>query len=405
MKLLCIAMDYPPAPVYSTGRYACELNQALAQREDMEVHVLCCGAGDDASRSVGDGVRVHTCDCTMPVRPLDAAGGMVLRNVPLAGRAGEIIQEHGPFDFVCVHDWPAALAGQAASCGHRIPMVFFLHHIEVARRRNRLTREQYYVAELERFITQKARAVVVPSASARDEAQRVYGVPKTKITVLRPGADHVAPMTAPLPPDFRQMMADEEGKVVLYVGRLAPEKGLDVLLRAMQTAGEQHPEAKLVVAGDGPLRGELAKQAQDLAVPCLFTGHVDGRPLAAAYGCADVVVVPGLYEPMGLSIVEAMASGKPVVASDTGCVREVLIKGGEPPVPQGESRALGDAVSRVLDGLQGAQAGTGAAPEKPATTTWAMAADRAATLLGRLRLRRKPRNGVRRSGVGTQERV
>jgi glycosyltransferase involved in cell wall biosynthesis len=108
---------------------------------------------------------------------------------------------------------------------------------------------------------------------------------------------------------------------VLFVGRLSTEKGVDVLLDAV--AGV--PEAKrVVVAGDGPLRPELEARARSTGARVEFTGWVGRDQLPALYPRARVQVVPSRSEPQGVVVLEALASGTPVIGSDVGGIPEMI---------------------------------------------------------------------------------
>jgi glycosyltransferase involved in cell wall biosynthesis len=104
----------------------------------------------------------------------------------------------------------------------------------------------------------------------------------------------------------------------LYVGRLAAEKGIDLL----SALAEPDTGVRLVVVGDGPARSELAAAFPAPAVT--FTGLLHGPDLAAAYRSADVFVFPSTTETLGLVMVEALASGLPVLAVDSPASRELL---------------------------------------------------------------------------------
>ena len=114
------------------------------------------------------------------------------------------------------------------------------------------------------------------------------------------------------------------GEGVLFVGRVVPQKGLDLLLQSLHRA---RPDARLVVAGDGPDLGRARRLAQSLGVESRvrFAGWVDEGALADLYRRADVVAVPSRWpEPFGLVGLEAMSHGKPVVAFDVGGIGEWL---------------------------------------------------------------------------------
>ena len=130
---------------------------------------------------------------------------------------------------------------------------------------------------------------------------------------------------------------------VLYAGRLAPGKGLDGLLDAV--AGV--PGAALVVVGAGPLRQELEDRSAHLGLAAVFTGLVAG--MSPLYRAADVVVLPSTMEALPMTLVEAAAHGKPVVACRVGGIPEVVVDGETGVlVPADSPDALRDALKRLV---------------------------------------------------------
>jgi glycosyltransferase involved in cell wall biosynthesis len=123
----------------------------------------------------------------------------------------------------------------------------------------------------------------------------------------------------------RRRWADDCERIVVFVGRLVREKGVEVLIDAMPHVLRRCPEAKLVVAGAGA-RDHLEARARSRGVDrkVLFTGFLPEEDLSRLYGVADVAVFPSLYEPFGIVALEAMAAGAPVVSSDIGGLREVV---------------------------------------------------------------------------------
>lgn len=116
----------------------------------------------------------------------------------------------------------------------------------------------------------------------------------------------------------RQSRCGGDDVVALYVGRLAAEKGIDLL----SSLAEPDTGVRLVLVGDGPARSELAAAFPAPAVT--FTGLLHGSALATAYRSADVFVFPSTTETLGLVMVEALASGLPVLAVDSPASRELL---------------------------------------------------------------------------------
>jgi len=121
---------------------------------------------------------------------------------------------------------------------------------------------------------------------------------------------------------------------VLSVGRLAPEKNLDLMVRAFDAIAQRNPRARLVVVGHGPLRQALQTQCPN----AIFCGQLRGQALAEHYASADLFLMPSLTETFGNVTTEAMASGLPVLAFDHAAAAELVTTGVD-----GQLALLGDA--------------------------------------------------------------
>jgi phosphatidylinositol alpha-mannosyltransferase len=112
---------------------------------------------------------------------------------------------------------------------------------------------------------------------------------------------------------------------VLYVGRLEPRKGVERLLDAMRDVQRHVPCAQLVIVGDGPDRARLESHARELNIDATFVGRVSDADLPGFYGAADVVCSPALRdESFGIVLLEAMAAGRPIVATNIAGYAELL---------------------------------------------------------------------------------
>jgi glycosyltransferase involved in cell wall biosynthesis len=155
------------------------------------------------------------------------------------------------------------------------------------------------------------------------------------------------PDIAPLPPIDRATLATpKEARVLLALSRLHPKKGLDTLLRALKNL----PECFVWLAGDGPLRRSLENLARDYGVidRVRFLGWRTDR--AALLRAADICVLPSRYEPFGTVILEAWASGTPLVACNSaGPVAHVIDGENGLLTPIDDDVALAQAIRRLLD--------------------------------------------------------
>jgi glycosyltransferase involved in cell wall biosynthesis len=135
-----------------------------------------------------------------------------------------------------------------------------------------------------------------------------------------------------------------EARILLYVGRLAPEKGIKRLKTALSAA----PNTCLAIVGKGPIQRDLEREFA--GTPTHFIGLLTGEDLAAAYASADLFVFPSTTETLGMAMIEALASGLPVVAARSGAVHEVVSEGENGLLYEPElDGALAAAIHRVLD--------------------------------------------------------
>lgn len=120
---------------------------------------------------------------------------------------------------------------------------------------------------------------------------------------------------------FRERFGKEK-KLLLYVGRLAPEKDLDILLESFKIVNQKIHHTHLVIVGDGPLRQSLQRSAPPNVT---FTGYLQSEELSVAYASSDIFVFPSTTETFGNVVLESMSSGLPVVAAYSGGVKENVI--------------------------------------------------------------------------------
>jgi glycosyltransferase involved in cell wall biosynthesis len=124
---------------------------------------------------------------------------------------------------------------------------------------------------------------------------------------------------------FRSKFALPEEKIVLFVGRLVHEKGVHVFVNAVSKVLEK-VNAKFIIVGNGYMKEQLSNIVKNVGHghKVMFTGFVDDETLRRLQKCADVSVVPSLFEPFGIVALEAMAAKSPVVVSDTGGLSEIV---------------------------------------------------------------------------------
>ena len=178
---------------------------------------------------------------------------------------------------------------------------------------------------------------------------RDTGYPDARVTRIHNGVDLRLLRSLRHPADVRRDLGIPQGAVLIgTVGRLTPVKGHASFLRAARMVLQQQPAATFLIVGDGPLRGRLQAMAVDLGIDdkCLFLGHrADVHDLVSAM---DVFVLPSLSEGIPMAILEAMALGKPIVATAVGGVPEVVShRETGLLVPAGDEQALANACTAL----------------------------------------------------------
>ena len=231
----------------------------------------------------------------------------------------------GRFEIVHTHldvaDFYGALAGRlgGARC-----VVASKHAPDEFRTRR--TWKRYPFLALERLAYAMEDAVIVVSEAQAAFLEDAERLPRRKMVVIGHGIDAgFAPALRPLErrvpglPTFDPLLG--------AVGRLSPEKGHGVLLKALPGIFAAFPHAGLVLAGDGPSRAELEEESRRLGIAerVAFLGF--RRDVPALLGAIDLFVQPSIYEGFGISLLEAMAAGLPIVASRVGGIPEVVEDG------------------------------------------------------------------------------
>ena len=207
-------------------------------------------------------------------------------------------------DLVHTHLVHADVHGALAA---RAPLVSTKHNDD----RFRLGPYRY----VERLLTRRFRRVIAISDALRTFTVERVGLPSDKVEVVHYGLDELPEPWGENP----ELELPEGARVLLCVARLAPQKGVDVAVRALPAIRAQHPGAVLVVLGEGPERPRLA--AEGVYLP----GRVGD--VAAWYRRAELVVHPARWEGFGIALLEAMLAGKPVVASAVSSAPEIVADG------------------------------------------------------------------------------
>ena len=225
--------------------------------------------------------------------------------------------------------------------------------------------------------------IIAVSESVADQVSSLLGVAEARVHVVPEGVSdifHADP--SPADEEMRRRAGVEEAGYVLWVGSLRardPRKGLDILLRGLHGGGH-----RLVLVGDPGAEADRVRGVAEVAgIDVTLTGRVPDEDLAALYRGAGVVVVPSLDEGFGLPLLEAMASGAPVVASAAGNLPD-LAADAAMLVPPGDAGALAAGIDQVLGDPKLRARLQKLGPSRAADFTWAEAARKTAAVYRRV---------------------
>ncbi len=351
MRVMHIASEYPPIQVFGLGRAVRDLAVASAAAGH-EVHVVTNSIGGRDKSAVMDGVNVHRISFPPPPKPPDGVTAVMQFDVLAVQAAIEAVKRHGQPDVIHVHDWLTALPGRVLkwTCPDA-KLVVTIHDTAHGKHFGELDPSQQSTADLERWIGEHADEVVCCSEHVLRELTDTYGVDPSKITIIPCGVDRSSFEVDGDLDALRETFAESDERIVLYVGRLDKEKGIQYLVEAVSRVMTVHPKTKLVIAGKGVLQEAIQKHAHNVGVGdrVLFVGYVTGSVLSGLYRRADVLVVPSTYEPFGLVALEGMVCGAPLVASTAGGLGDIVEHEQTGlSVPPADVGALAEAITRLL---------------------------------------------------------
>ena len=222
----------------------------------------------------------------------------------------------GQFDVIHAHDWLTYFAGIAAKRVSGKPLVVHMHATEFDRSGENINRRVYAI---EKAGMQAADRVIAVSELTRRIVIGKYGIPADKVVTVHNAvrfgeSEEAAPERA------------VKDKVVTFLGRITYQKGPDYFVEAAAKVLQRVSDVRFVMAGSGDLMNHVVRRVAQLGIAdCFhFTGFLKGGEVQRMFRLSDVYVMPSVSEPFGISPLEAMRSGVPVIISRQSGVAEVL---------------------------------------------------------------------------------
>ena len=324
MKILMLTWEYPPRVVGGIARVVYDLSHRLI-KDGHEVTVVTYRDGEVPYYEDDKGVKVYRVDNYM-IQPNNFIDWILQLNFNMVERASQIIAEQGKFDVIHAHDWLVANAAKTLKHSFDIPIVATIHATEAGRNSGIREPNQKYINDTEWMLTYEANEVIVNSNYMKSEVQRLFGLPFEKINVVPNGVNLNKFTGMDRDYSFRRKYAMDNEKIILFMGRLVYEKGVQNLIAAMPKVLASYHDAKLVIAGKGGMLDELKAQADYLGISnkVYFAGYMNGKDVERMYKAADISVFPSTYEPFGIVALEGMLAERPIVVSDAGGLGEIV---------------------------------------------------------------------------------
>ncbi len=311
--------------------YVRQLAAALGDM-GMQIDIFTREHADVSNRieTIGPNVRVIHIKAGEP----EAHVGELYAHLPeFLEQVNTFTKEQGlEYDVVHSHYWLSSWVGREMSQAMGVPHLVTFHTLALLKMQSRAGEmEQAERPVVEAEVMATADRIIAFSPHERDAMVRLYGADAAKVSLVPCGVD-----LSVFRPLDRKMARERLGlngdKILLYVGRVEPLKGLELLVEtAAQIDSEEGVRVIVVgadVNGDGEIdRVKLLAKERDLEDQIDFVGQVDHNELPLYYSAADVCVVPSYYESFGLVALEAMACGIPVVAARVGGLSTIIQHG------------------------------------------------------------------------------
>jgi glycogen(starch) synthase len=319
-----LSWEFPPRIIGGISSHVHDLSMALTRR-NVTVHVVTCDFPGAPEYEQVDGVTVHRFNSKIPSPSF--LGWIFSMNQAMAERAIDVINDNDEeIDVIHAHDWLVSEA--AVKVGHAFskPLVSTIHATEMGRRGGIHNDYQRTINEVERHLINQSSEVICCSNYMADQVSSAFNIQNDRLHVIPNGvnAAKFSGKVSTMP--VKQRYAKNGEKIVSFVGRLVHEKGVHVLVGAVPKVLTTMPKVNFVIVGEGGMKDYLSKEAWDFGVAdhVFFAGFVDEKTLISIYRASDAAVFPSLYEPFGITALEAMAAKTPVIVTDTGGLAEIV---------------------------------------------------------------------------------
>lgn len=332
MKVLMFGWEFPPFSSGGLGTACFGLTRSLSKKNVNITFVLPYDSNSQADfvKLVSPNIRIKKIGSVL--KPYISSDGYsrLLRNkqykpnmygsslfeeVYRYSQAAINISQAEDFDIIHCHDWMTFKAGINVKNLKGKPLIVHVHSTEFDRTGGHGVNQIVYNTEREGM--EKADAVIAVSNFTKQKIIDHYGISPDKVFVVHNAIDFK---------DQHTYEIKKEDKVVLFLGRITLQKGPDHFLYAARKVLDHDPDVKFIIVGSGDMEHHIIEKAAELGTSknVLFAGFLQGVDVEKAYRMADLYVMPSVSEPFGITALESIQSGTPVLISKQSGVSEVI---------------------------------------------------------------------------------
>lgn len=313
MRILMLNYEYPPIGG-GAGNATYYILKEFSKREDIEVDLVTSSPTDNFEQEqMGDNIRIYK----LPVNKKEIHYWSQKEIISYSWKAYKLMKKlRGSVDYDLIHAFFGIPCGGIAYKFRReIPYIVSLRGSDVPGFDERFSLQYVFLRPILRRIWRNASAVVANSEWLKELALKTDK--NADIDIIHNGINIE---------DFKPGNSNSDEFVILTVARLIRRKGIDDLIRAIPAVVKEDQNIKLKIIGEGNMESELKELAQRLGVSKYieFLGYVPHEELPDHYSFSDVFVLPSKNEGMPNAVLEAMASGLPIITTDAGGSKELI---------------------------------------------------------------------------------
>jgi glycosyltransferase involved in cell wall biosynthesis len=311
MKIALLSMDYPPRMAGGTTIHTYQLALALDSLGH-QVHVVAASHPDTPREEIKENIHIHRVR-----RPYSVFSAYRTRSLL---KDLDIIHGHGicAYGHLMLNKFPTVVKMHNTWLGEFERYKNLAGNTNVTRKMDSATMMRAYI-KMDKTCCKRADHLICISEVIKAETEK-YNIDHGKMTVIHNGIDFAR---FDIKDNYRAKL-DLDGTVVGYIGRLEPHKGVESLIKAVKDL-----DTHLIIVGGGSDEGRLKGLVKKFGIEekVKFTGYVPYDQVPKYYASVDIVVYPTLYEPLGNVVLESMAAGKPIIATNVDGIPEIFEEG------------------------------------------------------------------------------